>query len=188
MTTGIAGSGPHRDLAWTATGTVRLLESLRPRPVVTAPEERWRRHVATVAGAGLGDLDRARIRWWTSRSATRARVAQLAAAERYEHLAANTETVHSGESIAAASPLDRALLARGVTMQVLARPPAYGDQRAPGSTVDRVLPGVFRQVPDVPLKVLIFDRRVALLPADPLDFEAGYVETAEPSVIAALCA
>jgi DNA-binding NarL/FixJ family response regulator len=38
------------------------------------------------------------------------------------------------------------------------------------------------------MKLMVFDRKVAMFPADPLDIERGYVEVADEEVVAALCA
>lgn len=154
----------------------------RPRPVLP-PRQRWGKRLAAVEGLDLTVLEGVAVRRWPTRAAARWRVAQLVAAEQYEQLTINSEEVISAESWAAGLPLDRSLRERGIRVRVLSRPPTDGDRAVPG-----LLPrDTHRQLPDLPLKLLVFDRRVALLPANPLDLEEGYVEVAEPGVLQRLC-
>jgi DNA-binding CsgD family transcriptional regulator len=113
---------------------------------------------------------------------TRRRVTQLAAVERHEHLAINNEPVLSTESLSAAKPVDRGLAGRGVAVRVIDR-----HQDSPLSTVGPVPRDLYRQVAAPPMKLMVFDRKVALFPADPLDLERGYVEVAEGGFVSALC-
>jgi DNA-binding CsgD family transcriptional regulator len=57
------------------------------------------------------------------------------------------------------------------------------DPKTPGATPL----GPVRHVAEPPVKLMVFDRRVALFPADPLDLERGYVEVADEGFVAALC-
>ena len=127
-------------------------------------------------------------RHWPNRAVTRCRIARLVAAEQHEHLAVNTEEVFSSESWAAAMPLDRSLLDRGLRVRVLSRPPNDHDQGLPPARASTDAEGRFRQLADLPLKLIVFDRRIALVPADPLNFDAGFVEIAHPPAVQALCA
>ncbi|WP_161952592.1 helix-turn-helix transcriptional regulator [Actinoplanes sp. TFC3] len=166
---------------------VVLTRLRRPRraPVAERAGEQWRRHVAAVDG--LGSLAAASVRRW-SRASARRRAAQLVEIEQYEHLAINTEEVFTAESLSAARPLDRALIDRGVRTLVLERPPLDGDRGVPARSVADIPEGAYRQADDVPLKLMVFDRRVAFFPADPLNFEHGYVEVADPVAVARCCA
>ncbi|HEX5198654.1 MAG TPA: LuxR C-terminal-related transcriptional regulator [Actinoplanes sp.] len=158
----------------------RLLRRRQPPPPPAA--DRWRQHVATIEGlAGLGPPDR-HARLWPSRAATRRRVAQLAAVERHEHLTINNEPVISAESMSAAQPVDRRLAARGVRLRVIDR-----ERPRPATAAPPVPLGPVRYVTAPPMKLMVFDRKVALFPADPLDLERGYVEVADESFVAALC-
>ncbi|MFD0516616.1 helix-turn-helix transcriptional regulator [Paractinoplanes durhamensis] len=47
--------------------------------------------------------------------------------------------------------------------------------------------GPVRHIAAPPVKLMVFDRQVALFPADPLDLERGYVEVADRGFVAALC-
>jgi DNA-binding CsgD family transcriptional regulator/predicted DNA-binding transcriptional regulator len=164
---------------------LRLRRRAGPGP---HPAERWRQHLATLDGLAGAPLEELVCRHWTSRALARRRITRLVAAERYEHLAINTERVFSAESLAAAQPLDRSLVARGVRLRVLGRPSEDGDRAVPQRSVETIPDGGYRQLDEPPLKLVVVDRRVALFPADPVNFEAGYLEVDDPSMVQRLCA
>jgi DNA-binding CsgD family transcriptional regulator len=163
---------------WMARPPAEVVRRFRRRPPAPLPPaaERWRRHFAAideVAAAGPWDVA---ARVWPSRAATRGRVARLATGERDEQLTINNEPVISAASMSAGQPVDRRLAARGVRLRVIGR-----DQGPVAVPL-----GPVRQVAAPPLKLMVFDRKVALFPADPLDLERGYIEVAEPTFVAAL--
>ncbi|GAA4440523.1 helix-turn-helix transcriptional regulator [Phytohabitans houttuyneae] len=184
--TGGGGYRPAEALLWEAVALERVLETVRRRRTPDSALERWRRHVTAVSGVGLSALERASVRRWPTRSAARQRAATLIAAERHEHLAINTEPVFDAEATAAALPLDRSILARGIRLRVLGLPPSDGDRWSAYATALGRSGGMYRELSALPLKVMIFDRRVALVPSDPLDLEQGYVEVADAEVTRAL--
>jgi DNA-binding CsgD family transcriptional regulator len=192
----LAGAGaarpePTRSPAgrlWSPVPPHQVLARLRRRRYrLPSDAERWRGHVATLSGAGLSRLRGAAVRRWPTRAATRQRVAELTAAERYEHLTVNTEWVFDSEAMAAALPLDRSIIARGIKLRMIGHPPADGDRSSWYAAQLGDIGGLFRQADELPCKMIIFDRRVAVVPANPLDLEAGYVEIGEPAVVAGLC-
>jgi DNA-binding CsgD family transcriptional regulator len=132
-------------------------------------------------GGELGDG----VRYLPSRPLTRRRLAELMAAERSEHLAINTEQSFDAESARAAAPLSRQIVDRGVRMRVLGLPPADQDLHVDTALFDRPF-FRYREAPELPMKLLVIDRRVALFPADPGDFERGYLEISQPGVVRAL--
>jgi len=182
---GTAGTNGGR--AWASASLPALLARLRRGPLVLTAQDRWRHHLQALDGLDLPAVDPAAVRRWPSRAVTRRRVAHLVASEKHEHLAVNTEEVISSESWAAALPLDRDLLDRGLRVRVLSRPSGDGDRQVPSTTASSGTEGMYRQLADLPLKLMVFDRRVALFPADPLNFEAGFVEVTDPPVVQALC-
>ena len=179
-----AGAAVPAGNAWAARAPADLLRRLARGPKAPpSAAERWRHHFATVDGIGASTAATVPARLWPSRAITRRRVAQLAHVERHEQLAINNEPVLSTESLTAARPVDLALAARGVRVRVIDR-----HQDSPVSTVGAVPHDLYRQVAAPPMKLMVFDRQVALFPADPLDLERGYVEVADAGFVAALCA
>jgi DNA-binding CsgD family transcriptional regulator len=180
----LAGFGAARpayrgaDGRWTAVEADLIISrARRPRPPVGI-NEKCRRHVAAVSGLQLDRVPSAAVHRLVSRSAVRDRIAGLAAQERIEHLAINTEEVIGSDAAAAASPLDRSLVARGVRLRTL------GLVAKDGSQDGTFITGIeHRQAPALPLKLLVFDRRNAIFPADPADFEAGAVEVDDPGTV-----
>ncbi|MFY1632081.1 LuxR C-terminal-related transcriptional regulator [Solwaraspora sp. WMMB335] len=159
----------------------------RPRARPISEQELWRRHFAALHGIELPDLHSPLSRWWRSRASTRQRVRRLVAAERYEHMTINTEVITAAAS-AAALPLDRSQIARRVRVRVLNRP-VTGDDHTPHHLADLNVPDERqREIELPPIKLLVYDRQVALFPVDPLNFEAGYLETAHPVAVQQLCA
>jgi DNA-binding CsgD family transcriptional regulator len=182
-----AGYWSRDGLVWEAVPLERVLDTLRQRRMPDSALERWRRHITTVSGVGLATLEKdASLRRWPTRAAARQRASTLIAAERHEHLAINTEEVFDAEATAAALPLDNSMLARGIRLRVLGRPPSDGDRLSAYATALGRSGGMYRELETLPLKLMIFDRRVAFLPSDPLDLEKGYVEVADADVVRAL--
>jgi DNA-binding CsgD family transcriptional regulator len=181
-----AGYRSKDALVWEAVPLERVLGMLRQRRTPDSALDRWRRHVTTVSGVGLTALERARVRRWPTRAAARQRAASLIAAEHHEHLTINTEEIFDSEATAAALPLDSSILARGIKLRVLGLPPSDGDRCNAYATVLGRAGGLYRELPALPLKLMVFDRRVAFLPTDPLDLEKGYVEVADAEVVRAL--
>ncbi|MFF0717459.1 LuxR C-terminal-related transcriptional regulator [Micromonospora sp. NPDC003816] len=185
----LLGVAPGRDeQVWSARSPATVLESLRskhaqdsavrsavglPPPVATVTYAR--EHL----GDGLIHLP--------SRAAARRRLADLARTTRHEHLAMNTEMSFDPTSARSAVPVDRALLDRGVTMRVLGRQST--DERDPllghGRRPDEPGPD-YRQAPCVPMKLIVIDRRVALFPVSPHNFDRGYLEVSQAAVVSAL--
>lgn len=122
------------------------------------------------------------------RDSTRRRVAELAPTERAEQMAMNPERIISAETRAVASPLDAAALRRGVRLLSLGRPPADGDRSTQHTADFARLGGEYRETAELPHKLMIFDRRVALLAVDPLDLSRGTWEVVDPAAVASLVA
>jgi DNA-binding CsgD family transcriptional regulator len=118
----------------------------------------------------------------------RARIATMAGAERHEHLAANPERTFPPDVATAALPLDRALMARGVHVRTCGVPPPDGDRSCAAVQHLAALGADYRERPDVPVKLMVFDRRIALLPVDPLNLSAGALEIDHAVIVAGLVA
>lgn len=169
---------------WSAAPPDHVLSVLRhPRRADSGQAERWRRHLRAVAGTDLCTVDPEAVQRLTSRAQAQQRIAELMTAERHEHLAINTEEVISADAAQAALPLDRSVRARGIRMRVVGRPAADGDLDCSTATELAQLGGDYREAKKVPLKLMVFDRRAALFPADPVDFEAGAVVVTDPAAV-----
>jgi len=93
------------------------------------------------------------------------------------------------ESILASKPLDRAMIARGIVMRSI-----YVDSlKNDPATLEHVrwlveLGVQVRTTASLPLRLLLADRAVALVPIDPDHSAKGAIQITEPGVIAALVA
>lgn len=170
-----------RDGRWSAVDVdVVMSRARRPRAPVPLNQHQ-RRHLAAVSGLQLDRIPDTAVHRLASRSSVRDRIAELVAGERHEHLAINTEEVFSADVAAAAGPLDRALVARGVRLRTLGLIPQDGSQDT------TFIAGIeHRQASALPLKLMVFDRRKALFPADPANFEAGAIEIDDAGAVESL--
>ncbi|WP_309238657.1 LuxR C-terminal-related transcriptional regulator [Actinoplanes aureus] len=131
----------------------------------------------------LGGLQDEQVRYLPTRHLTRARYAELLPG-RQETLTINPEQAFDAESARTGAELDRRLIAQGTRMRVLGVPPADRDTLNPQ---ERPHPAYrIRESLRVPLKLIVLDRAVALLPADPERIERGYLEIGHPGVVSAL--
>jgi DNA-binding CsgD family transcriptional regulator len=129
------------------------------------------------------------MRHLPSRQLTRARLAELVRTVRHEHVAMQPERVYDEESARPAVRMDRALLAAGVHLRVLGSLPADAEDPliAHGKRPDEPRPD-YRQATERPMKLIVMDRRTALLPVSPDDLDRGYLEITDEAVVAALVA
>jgi DNA-binding CsgD family transcriptional regulator len=139
-------------------------------------------------GPALGGTVADGIRYLATRSLTRARLSELMAQEQHDHLAVNTEQVFTTETRAAGSKLTAAVAATAVRTRVLSPPPADGDTLDKDPTAHLVNGTSFqyREAAATPMKLFVCDRRTALFPVDPLDFDRGYLEISRPEIVDAL--
>jgi DNA-binding CsgD family transcriptional regulator len=171
--------------SWRPAPVPVLLRELRRRtPRVVDMSEYARRHRglldAMAPSKGL------RANQLADRATTRRRIAELTKVERTEQLTLSPERTFTPDAVAAALPLDRQLAARGVQLRSCGVPPPDGDASSAAAETLAALGTEYRERDEVPLKLIVFDRRVALLPVDPLDLEAGTYEIDEPAVVGAL--
>lgn len=184
---------PGLTAKWRPRPPAEVIASLRRHRlrllVPDAQRERHERQELTRAMASEAAAQGDGLRHLTTRQLTRARLAELAAVARHEHLAMNTERIFEAESARPAVSTDRRLLERGVRMRVLGVQPAvapdpllqYG--RRPSEASPR-----YREAPTVPMKLFVVDRKIALFPVAPDDFSRGYLEVAQSPVVGALVA
>lgn len=169
--------------SWRATATPDLLRELRGRrsKVVDLTEHHVRRHHDLLAD--ISPATNLRVTHLASRAITRQRVTELTSLDRHEHLKLSTACLFTPAAIAAFRPLDRQLAARGVRLRTCAAPPT-GTEAVADELVD--VGAEYRELVDVPIKLMVYDRRTALVSADPLDIEAGMYEIDDPDVVDAL--
>lgn len=136
-----------------------------------------------LSAPALGGLLDEQVRYLPTRELSRARYAELLPGRR-ETLTINPEQAFDAESARTGAELDRRLIAQGTRMRVLGVPPADQDTLDPQEAYHPAYQT--RESPQVPLKLLILDRAVALLPADPTNIGRGYVEIGHPGVVRAL--
>ncbi|MFY1669882.1 LuxR C-terminal-related transcriptional regulator [Plantactinospora sp. WMMB334] len=163
----------------------------RARPaaaVVTTLRRQALRRAAAAAGGDAEPCERVAVsaRHLPDRESRRRRIAELAALERVEHLSMQPEQVFGSDELAVGAPLDVAALRRGVRMRTLSRPPADGDRSAQHAIEFGRLGGEYREAARLPQKLMIFDRRVALLAVDPLDLGRGTWEIVDHTAVDAL--
>jgi hypothetical protein len=116
----------------------------------------------------------AEVRYLPTRELTRRRLADVVTRARREHLSIHTEPVFEPAALQAARPLDRSM----------------ADRRIPVRTMGVAIPApivkswnVYRPLSTVPMKLLVMDREIAMIPRDQTDLEKGYIEiTAAPAV------
>ncbi|GAA1417120.1 LuxR C-terminal-related transcriptional regulator [Catellatospora coxensis] len=116
------------------------------------------------------------------------RLIELTAAERHEHIAMNPEPAFSAASLKAVAPAERRLLDRGVTVLSLGVP-ASAEDESEGHDEELRFNGLnYRELSEVPGKLIMFDRTTALVPRDPSDRTRGMWEITAPDVVAELLA
>jgi len=101
----------------------------------------------------------------------------------------NTGGAQSEQSMAASKPLDQEALERGTVMRTIYLDSARNDP--PTLTYLRWLAetgGQVRTLPTLPLRMVIFDRKQALIPVNPEHSKTGAVVQRGPGMVAALCA
>ena len=178
---------------WCALAPTDVIHTLRRRRLrVVDPWELARQHLATVSGLDLASPPRRRngeqIRLLRGIDLIRDRITELADLERQEHLSMSPEQAISAPAVVAAAPLDKALLRRGGRLRILGVPPADGDATG-GHRAELAELGAEQRIADsLPLKVMIFDRTVAMLPLDLLAPGHGVLEVHEPGLVRSLIA
>jgi DNA-binding CsgD family transcriptional regulator len=127
---------------------------------------RLRQQLATPAELGLPPAT-ARLQLITGITRCRARLLELIGAEQHEHLVMNPDLVFTEEAVRAAAPAHRLLVDRSITVMEVGVPPAPGD--ATGELVGALAASgaQFRDLPDIPTKIMIFDRTTAVVRWDP---------------------
>jgi DNA-binding CsgD family transcriptional regulator/sugar-specific transcriptional regulator TrmB len=171
---------------WRSTPPDAVLAAIRRRHATRAPMGVNRTLSALAAPApelrvDLTHQPMARALYGVGR--TRARLAELVHTVRHEHLSMHPEPAFSGAVVKAAAPLDHELIARRVRMLTLGVPASVEDATAAHSA-ELTRHGLeYRELPTLPTKMIIFDRRTAIIPLDPAAPARGAVELFAPDVV-----
>lgn len=186
-------TGSMENSLWRAGSPQKVIQALRHRRLrIADPWAMARRHLAVVTGIELtphlSDTASRHIRLLHTPELIQGRIAELTRLERHERLTISPEPAFDESTLEVASPLDRELLRRGVRLHVLSAPPADGDASAAHTEELHKLGARLRQSDQVPIKLMTFDRKVALLPIDPLDARRGAMEITAPMLVERLVA
>ncbi|MDN3260512.1 LuxR C-terminal-related transcriptional regulator [Streptomyces sp. CSDS2] len=137
--------------------------------------------------ARRGERGNLGLEWLDEVTSVRARLAELAWKAQDELLAFMPGGAQSREALEASRPLDEKSLAAGVRMRTLYLDSVRNDR----ATTEYArwlaeLGGQIRTIPSLPIRMLVVDRSVALLPMDPKNSGAGAIVVRAPGVLAAL--
>ncbi|WP_412540497.1 helix-turn-helix transcriptional regulator [Longispora sp. K20-0274] len=192
----VGAARPER--AATPTGPVRMWRGRRPDAVVTSlqarhVEESQARHLLrrSLSGLELGDIMRhpdlaapGAVRVLIGGLKVRTRLGELAPRVRRESLSITPEPTENAETVRAGAPGSLALARRGIVMRNLGVPSGPGDaSRAVG--VELAAAGVvFRELPQLPARIVIFDRENVIVPIDPTRPGRGALEVTAPAAVA----
>lgn len=117
----------------------------------------------------------------------RTRLEELASQAELECVSLNPGRSHSADAMEASRPLNQQALDRGVTIRCIYQEAVRHDPPTHGyATWLTEAGGEARTLPVVPLLMVVVDRRVALVPAEPADPRAGALEIRSRGVVAAL--
>ena len=146
---------------------------------------RLHRELAGPSRLGIAQ-DAPTVRVISSLTRARARLADLVARERFEHLVLNPDPVINIEAVCAAAPVHKALVEQRVAIKELGVPPEPGDATQTVAAQLVAEGAQFKVLPQVPAKILIFDRMTALVRLDPADPSRGVMEISDPDTVARL--
>ncbi|GIG58380.1 hypothetical protein Lfu02_27520 [Longispora fulva] len=181
----------------TPTGPVRVWRGGQPEAVVTSLRERTvhavkARHLLRQRLSGLDlsdvmnhpDLTAAdAVRPLYGLAQVRARFVELAPTARTEEMVLNPEPVLPESAVRAGAPLERASAQRGVSTLSLGVPAGVGDASLSLHYEMIALGTKYRELPQLPARILIIDRRTAIVPIDPAILGKGALEVTAPVVV-----
>jgi DNA-binding CsgD family transcriptional regulator len=116
-------------------------------------------------------------------SRVRSRLTELVNGTRHEHLSMHPEPAFDRATVQASAALDHDLLLRKVSVLCLGVPPSVEDITA-AHTLELAHSGMqYRELPALPAKMILFDRRTAIVPLDPFDTSKGALELTSPTTV-----
>ncbi|MEV4413713.1 helix-turn-helix transcriptional regulator [Catellatospora sp. NPDC049609] len=185
--------GGGDDRVWSGRAPAHVVSLLRDRHQRTAQaRHRLHRRLSRTASPHLLTdplrLSASGARSLGDRTQAQGRIGELMAAERHEHLAINPESAYDAATIKAAAPRNRGVLTRGVTALSLGVP-ASADDESDWHDEEMLSHGLqYRELPEVPGKLIVVDRTTALVRQDPRDRSRGMWEVTAPELVAELTA
>lgn len=182
---------------WRAVSPEAGLEAVLARQQAELVQQQNRIEEARAAAAALmAEYTKLRPGWQYAEveqlvgvAAVRQRIKELVPKVHSEMLSLAPDGAQSSDTVDAATPLDRDLLERGVRFRNIyldsirndAKTLAYARWQAD-------LGGEIRTVPALPMRMIVYDRELGIVPIDPEDTSAGAVLIQGPGLIAALIA
>ncbi|GIF99648.1 helix-turn-helix transcriptional regulator [Catellatospora citrea] len=116
------------------------------------------------------------------------RIAELNEAGRHEVLSMNPESAYSATAIKAAAPIGRKIVASGITALNLGVPASEDDESGWYGEEMRNYGMQYRELPELPGRLIVVDRATALVRKKPLDPSHGMWEVTAPELVAELTA
>jgi len=148
-------------------------------------QHRIRRQLVGLSELGVSSTSRnAQVFGGCTRA--QARVVELAATERFEHLAMNPDLSFSAGTVRAVSPTHKKMVERKIAIKELSVPTPAEDTEDDLATELLAAGAQFRQLPGVPAKIMIIDRRCAVVRVDPVDADKGLIEISDQPTVLAL--
>lgn len=179
------------EVTWSARPPAEVVPALhraRYRPGTRRPRSPREQH-ATVRAALPEPLTLGEgLRHLVTRALTRRRLVELNASVSKEFLSMSPEEAFEPEAVRAAAPLDKRLIERGVPMRLMGVQPPGTVPLADHMRSSPQRKYSYRQALAVPMKLIVFDRKVALFPVDPGNYDRGYLEVTQAPVVSALVA
>ncbi|WP_196278985.1 helix-turn-helix transcriptional regulator [Catellatospora vulcania] len=200
--TALGAAVPTRNAADGTAGDDRIWAGRAPAQVLSLLRDRHQHHALarhrlqqrltrmtypSVVG-DLSDLPATEARQVHGMARTIGRLAELTLLERHEFLSISPDVAYSAEAVKAAAPQHRKMIARGVQIRSLGVPAAPEDESAWHLEEQRSYGAQYRELPQLPGRVMISDRRTAIVPLDPSDRSRGVWEISAPDVVAELTA
>ncbi|MBG6138889.1 helix-turn-helix transcriptional regulator [Longispora fulva] len=183
------------------TGPVQIWRGRRPDAVVTSLRDRelqaaQARHLLRrqLTGLDLADIMNhpdmsapqavVTLNGWRQ---VQARLGELTPRTRQEALAIMPEAVLDAQTVRAGADNDRDLARRGILARRIGVPSGVGDaSRALHAEMAAHSFNHYRQVAHLPARIIIMDRRTAILPIDPARVSRGALEVTAPAAVARL--
>jgi DNA-binding CsgD family transcriptional regulator len=185
----VAGNGPRANRSartWSAGRPETVAAEVRTiRREAVRTQHRIRQQLVGLTDLGVS-LPSRNVQIFGGCTRAQSRVVELAAAERYEHLVMNPDLSFSAEVVRSVSPVHKQMMDQRVAIKELSVPMPPEDTNDE-LTSELVAGGAqFRELPSVPAKIMIIDRRCAVVRLDPANPRRGLIEITDQPTVHAL--